>query len=320
MNKTLFNRLVAICLTISMLIISQTTAFAYSPEKFFNDPIEVITSVQSETDWFELSKLEGAYMYFHDTPKYTFTVNIYQGGKIEINNYDKILNIFQEKSTTTQMLNKTFSNIENSKKDLSYFKAIEIASRTGALLLETQNNPTIIHNSVTIAADTEAQIAAKIDTELTSIFGAPYSGKFRGSKYESGYTAYLYESMHFERYKSYSWPLNAGATLGAVASLMALPQSTVLLILTFVGTASTGYSLYADFTSNKYVANVHNNKEVKVMSVYPYRAGRSEYGYCYVGDKRAAYVSRNKVTKDYDFDDNSSLMSTGIYNYINFGY
>lgn len=102
MKKTLFNRLVATFLTISMLIISQTTAFASSPKEFFNDPIEVITSVQSEIDWLELSKLEGSYMYFHDTPKYTFTVNIYQGGKIEINNYDKISNIFQEKSTTTQ--------------------------------------------------------------------------------------------------------------------------------------------------------------------------------------------------------------------------
>lgn len=186
---------------------------------------------------------------------------------------------------------------------------------------DTQENVSLYEaETINTTRDSSTEIAAKVDAELTSIFGSPYTNTYRAYLKQDGYTAYLYETMYFERYKYTSWALNSGATLATVASLIALPESVCLQIFTFVGAAATGYSLYSDVTSNKYVADVHNSKSVRVSNTYPYRAGRTEYGYCYVGDKDAAYVSRNRVVEDSDFSDNTSLLQTGIYNYINSAY
>ncbi|MDO5714482.1 MAG: hypothetical protein Q4Q07_08625 [Tissierellia bacterium] len=83
-------------------------------------------------------------------------------------------------------------------------------------------------------------------------------------------------------------------------------------------TTATGVvSLVNSFTSYEYVANVHWNKEVKVGSIYPYRAGKTIKGRVLLGDSDAAY-RKGKTKQHSDFDNNKSLMRTGINNYINY--
>lgn len=285
-----------------------------------NVGVEIFVSTVTDDEVKEISRSNGMYMYFHDTPEYTIAINMYSSGILEIAKYDKInTSLNQKVGNVNEILSFSTSTLTAQNSE-SLFASLEQMTNAGALVLDENLDNMLYSNTTSTMGvnDDETEIAAKIDAELTSIFGSPYSNVYRDSLYSQGYTAYLYESMHFERYKHYSWFLNAGATLSAVAALISLPTSVVLKICTFVGTAATGYSLYSDITANKYVANVHNNKTVKVGTNYPYRAGRSEYGYCYVGDKSASYVSRDKVSQDYDFDDNEALMQTGIYNYINY--
>ncbi len=315
MKKSFIARSIAGLLMIALLM-PQTVAMAAT-----NDVgVETFVSTVTDDEAKEISRANGMYMYFHDTPEYTIAINIYASGILEIAKYDKVAESLNQKvGNVNEILGFSASTL-TAKNSESLFASLEQMTGAGSLVLD-ENLDNMLYSNTTSTmsvSDDESEIAAKIDTELTSIFGSPYSNKYRGSLTSQGYTAYLYESMHFERYKHYSWILNAGATLSAVAALISLPASTVLKICTFVGTAVTGYSLYSDMTANKYVANVHNNKIVKVGTIYPYRSGRSEYGYCYVGDKSAAYVSRDKVSKDFDFDDNNALLETGIYNYINY--
>ena len=314
MRNSFITRLLAVLL-MAVVLMPKNVAMAA-----MNDgDVETIISTVTDTEVEEISRIDGMYTYFHDTPEYTMAISVYASGTMEIAKYDKVAKTLNQKiesvSEVVSVATLTVQNPEN------LFASLEQMTNSGMIVLnENLDSMLYVENSGSMISvyDTESQIAAKIDAELTSIFGSPYSNKYRGSLSSQGYTAYLYESMHFERYKYYSWFLNAGATLSAVAALISLPASTVLKICTFIGTAATGYSLYSDMTANKYVANVHNNKTVKVGTNYPYRAGKSQYGYCYVGDKSAAYTSGNKVNKDYDFDDNNALMRTGINNYINY--
>lgn len=163
-----------------------------------------------------------------------------------------------------------------------------------------------------------ADIAKKIDNALIEMYGESYSEKQIASLTSKGYTAYLYRSMSFDRYKKTSWALAIGTTLANVASLMSLPQSTVLKILTFVKNAGTSvYKLAKNTDAYKYVANVNTYKEVKVKSLYPYRAAKTQYGIAYAGDNKTAAYIYNRTSQDSDFDDNTALMQKGIENYIN---
>lgn len=69
------------------------------------------------------------------------------------------------------------------------------------------------------------------------------------------------------------------------------------------------------FRSYEYVAEVLYTKTVKVGSIYPYTSGKTIKAKALVGDLRASYV-RGKTRKSQDFDNNRSLMITGINNYL----
>ena len=90
------------------------------------------------------------------------------------------------------------------------------------------------------------------------------------------------------------------------AEIMGVPQSVVAWIFYTTSSATGVISIINDVTGNKYYANVNYNKEVKVESVYPYRAGKTVYSYAYVGDKRAALVYR-KTRKNYDLDGQNKI-------------
>lgn len=315
MKKTFLARSIAFLLMVALLM---PQAVAMETKK--SGDVETFLSTETDNEVKEISRLNGMYMYFHDTPEYTIAINIYTSGRLEIAKFDKIDESLNQKvGNVTEILSLSTSIITTQNSE-NLFASLEQMVDEGALVLDENLDNMIYSNPASTMSvnDDEAEIAAKIDAELTSIFGSPYSSVYRDHLSSQGYTAYLYESMHFERYKHTSWFLDAGTSIVAIATTLAVSQSIVQKIFTLVGDAFTGLSLYNDVTSDQYVANVHNNKTVKVGTIYPYRAGRSEYGYCYVGDRAAAYKSRNKVKKDYDFDDDESLMQRGIYNFINY--
>ena len=267
----------------------------------------------------EITCINDVYMYYHDTSEYTLAINLYPSGRIEIGRNDKLNQSMNQKIDDIDNLSKQYNELKETQDVKTWFDSLELLiERDENILDDSLIKKTYSDEVNLISSDTE--IAKKIDAELSSIFGSPYSNKYLGKLTSQGYTAYLYETMCFERYKHNSWFLNAGSTLAAVASWMAIPQATALRIITFVGSVAAGYSVYKDLTANQYYANIHNNKTVKVGADYPYRAGKSQYGYCYIGDKGAEYVSINKVNKDSDFDNNTLLMQKGIDNQINYGY
>lgn len=81
-------------------------------------------------------------------------------------------------------------------------------------------------------------------------------------------------------------------------------------------TTATGVvSLLNSFNSYEYVANAHWNKEVKVGSIYLYRAGKTIEGRVLLGDNDASYRKGN-IRQHYDFDDNKALISPFFFFYI----
>lgn len=316
MNRKTSTRILSVLLALFLLI---PHALAAAPTS--SDDVSILSSRAAEGDTMELANVDGAYMYFHDTEAYTLAITVYCNQKVEIAKNDKIENVLLLKNCDLSDLQEAQFAVFASDSVDEVFSNMEAEINQSNFAFDTQENISLYEaETINTTRDSSTEIAAKVDAELTSIFGSPYTNTYRAYLKQDGYTAYLYETMYFERYNHISWTLDIGSSLVAVASVVKLPESICLRIFTFVGTALTGYSLYSDVTSNKYVANVHNSKSVRVSNTYPYRAGRTEYGYCYVGDRDAAYVSANRVTEDSDFSDNTSLLQTGIYNYINSAY
>lgn len=255
-------------------------------------------------EFIQLDEIDGVLYYFRDTSKFTVTITQYKSGYVEIAYKDKTNNSV-----------KVFDAGVKPRMNLNNFS--EISKLEGVDTLKVIE--TIDANTINYNRESEYEIAKRIDNKLSEYYGSPYYGKFRGSLTKEGYTANLYESMHFERYKYYNWFLIAGTAISTVATIVSWPASTIMRIFATYTTGTGVVAIINDFTSYEYVANAHWNKEVKVGSVYPYRAGKTINGRVILGDIDAAY-RKGTTRQDYDFDDNRLLMETGIYNYINYGY
>lgn len=123
--------------------------------------------------------------------------------------------------------------------------------------------------------------------------------------------------MHFECYNYSSWWLTSGTAIGIVATWLSCPVKVIQAICATYTTATGVVSLLNSFNSYEYVANAHWNKEVKVGSIYPCRAGKTIEGRVLLGDNDASYRKGN-IRQHYDFDDNKALMRKGIEKYIQY--
>lgn len=322
----IFKKIIALFL--SLVLTTSSFTFAHANNVKYDDENEFDTIIYEESDneIVELIELDGTYFYFQDTDEYTLSITKYPSGNVNVVKNDKLNNSLEESIITENQDNEIQMFSARDIDIISEMKLLSERVLDNQIELETdlshyfENVVTYDEEEVIIDGNIHSNrsVASLIDEELSGEFGSPYNDRLRGGLSYRGYSASLYESMHFTRSKYTSWFINAGTAVGIVASLMGIPTSLVLKIFTYTSIGVGVYSIIADVTGNKYYADVHNNKTVKVKDIYPYRAGRSEYGFCYVGDKSAAYQSRNKVRQDYDFDDNTGLMRKGIDNYIDF--
>lgn len=326
--------LVGILTVVTTFMTCITPAFAsnYEIQASDNEEIQVLLSYEENGEQTEISVYDGTYMYYNDANNCVVSINIYPDGYIDIAKNDKSLDYVESSiidstsENSIEMLNcddeETSTVIDemssfNESELLGFFEGIKENVLDGTIDLDERTEKNESEEEAYASRASSADIAKKIDKALTDEYGEPYSAKQIASLTSKGYTAYLYRSMSFDRYKKTSWALAIGTTLANVVSTLSLPQSTVLKILTFVKNAGTSvYKLAKSTDAYKYVANVNTYKEVKVKSLYPYRAAKTQYGTAYVGDKTAAYIY-NKTSKDSDFDNNTTLMQKGIENYIN---
>lgn len=245
------------------------------------------------------------YMYFHDTAEYAISIIKYSSGRVEIAKNDKNAGVLSETVTSVDALN-------DFEPTMNGFLSIEGEVCAGLCEMQVTQNS---EPEVRIMSMSSSSIGSKIEAELEDIYGSEYGYTYRAGKTSQGYTGALYERMYFSYSKYYSWAINAASTLAAVVSLLMLPESTVLKIITFVGTAATGYSVYQDLTANKYSTYVNYNKIVTVKGTNTINVDKSIFGYSYIGDKSAAFVYSSTSKHQY-YDNNSKLLELGIENYI----
>lgn len=269
--------------------------------------VEIIFEETTESEQIEVSSITDTYMYFHDTSEYTISILKYSNGQVEIAKNDKDAGVLSETVTSVDAIDDFETTPEG-------FLSIEEAVCAGLCEMQVTRDS---EPEVGMTSVARSSVGSKIEEELEGIYGSEYGYTYRAGKTSQGYTGSLYERMYFSYSKYYSWVINAGSTLAAVASLLALPESVVLQIITFVGVAATGYSVYKDITANKYSTYVNYNKIVTVKGTNTINVDKTIFGYSYIGDRSAAFTYSSTSKQQY-YDNNSKLLDLGIENYISY--
>ena len=158
---------------------------------------------------------------------------------------------------------------------------------------------------------------SKINNSLAEVYGAQYTNKYLTSMTRDGYTGYLYEHMTFGSSPKTSFFFNALASIGIVATAVGTPITGLLGIAAWISAAGGAYQLLKPTDFDQWNSTVYLQKEVKVGTVYPYRAFYDRSLISVTGDRGNAALSSVKSTyKSSDYDNNSSILNTGITNYI----
>lgn len=321
--KKFYNRLLSFVLAMVMCFMIPVNSFVFAQEsnkgRLIDNKLVDIghdNELEEYEIWETYDEKDGVKYYFKDTPQYT--INIIGDANIHVYFKDKSKNTLKvyENNQNTITQNSTLNNIKIDLPDFSSgLNDKDIEQYVSNCELKEEYNVSDFEINEFRASDYE--IARRIDKKLSEYYGSTYSSKLIDSMSEQGKYAKLYERMHFERYKYHNWWLDAGTAIGLVATVVSWPATTIAAICATYTTATGVISLVNSFRSYEYVANVHWNKEVKVGSIYPYRAGKTTKGRVLLGDKDAAY-KKGKTTKHSDFDDNKGLMRIGINNYIEY--
>lgn len=323
--KKLLSMFVVIVLLISNISI---VAEAKNISSFDNN-VKILKSEENNDEKIEISSTDKTIEYYYENNDFIIAISQLPNGKFDIVKNDKTINEVTQDFVEIDEIRKLVKystdyniSVNNVSEELLFTEIKELLQNKELILKNVVDieNKVINEKANTIESYLAGiDIAEKIDNALSECYGYPYSERSLDSLTQNGYTAYLTESMHFERYKHYSWFIDAYTTITAVSGWMGITQATVMQIFyTIFNTAISAYSIANDVTGNKYVANVHYNKMVRVFSIYPYRAGKTIPGYAYVGDRDASYEQKGSIREDNDFNENRTLMETGINNYINY--
>lgn len=317
----LYKKMLSLMMVVIICVINSINIFAYSErieEDIQNISLEKEHDFEFENDevWETFDEIDGVRYYFKDTPNYTLNI-------ID-NNITKQV-YFKDKNSETikvyeDILESTMNNyILNNVKDVLYNSKIHLKEQDIEYYVsefDLKEEYNIREFEMSTLRSSDGEVARRIEEKLSEYYGDPYSNKFIDSMNEQGKYAKLYESMHFEGYKNNKWLIDAGTAIGVVSSLVSWPASTIMSIFNVYTTSTGVISIVNSFDTYECIGNVHWNKEVKVGSVYPYRAGKTIKGRVLLGDLDASY-RKGRTNEHRDFDDNKSLMSTGIDNYIN---
>ncbi|MCX8074333.1 MAG: hypothetical protein N2749_01945, partial [Clostridia bacterium] len=198
-------KILSTMLAISMIFISiPIHASEKSDGKIQKIDMKILKQFETSEEKVEICEINGVIYYYKDTIDKTITITKDLNGKIYISCKNKEINKLKTGEIELKYrypkinLLEEFNNIVNS---LSF----DDKSFTNTVSLDKMQYTT---------KESEYEIAKRIDDKLKSVYGSPYNDKYISSLSELGETAYLYESMHFERYKYRSWALNAGTAIG----------------------------------------------------------------------------------------------------------
>ncbi|MBU5438794.1 hypothetical protein KQI42_12270 [Tissierella sp. MSJ-40] len=282
----------------------------FASEMSLNPNIEIIESIENDGIVIkEITKIGDTYYYYEDNDNFTLSISENVNGYAEINMKDKL---------EPNLINSTIINDRTEDFNIENFDVLRTDVLNNKIKLDKQLSVDFNENiTQPIELSTDSSIASKITADLESYYGKEYSSKYLRSLVYRGYTGKLYESMHFEMYKHYSWDVYAGMSVSAIAALVSWPTTVINTVFTIVSLGTGGYGVIKDVTANEYVSKVHYNKIVEVRNIYPYRAGKTINRRSYVGDRSAASQYKSERA-DYDFNDNEALLRKGIDNYIQF--
>jgi hypothetical protein len=261
----------------------------------------------------EISEYNGVVYYFEKSDEYIITIDMDLNNDMHVNKKNNI-----EKDNTF------YSTVLKPNKKIVGDKSMQLDNKI-TLIKETRDG--VVNEKIFLKAkkyetnnsivenQKSSTVAEKIGEALEDKYGSEYSNRLIGGRTEQGIYAKLYESKSFYMNKSFNYFAASGTAVGLVALFWGMPQNTIAWICYCYTTGTGVLAVFNDVTGNKYTANVNYNKRVKINSTYPYRAGKTIYSYALVADK-AAHLDYRKVRKNFDFDDNILLLSTGIENYL----
>ena len=300
-------------LALLMIFTSSITVFAYpqlTEEYIFNTLYESY----SNDSIIDLSEYNGVYYYYEQNGSTVIsmrknidgTVDIYnnEGGN-EIKSYtidhNTIVSKYNSKlkSSTTNNLLELFSKIK-----LEIINDNIIPNKVKEI-----NNKLSTNNNLKAGG-----IDSLCEDTLIEEFGNEYNDKYITSLTERGYTAKLYEYMSFGFYKDGNKYINAIIDISELAaSFFTLPK--IISAILFVKTVNGIVYALADQSIASYSTTVYFDKYGKVNNILRYRAGKNEDGTVFIGDK-SSYYRYGNTSKDYIFDNNTSILQKAIDNHI----
>lgn len=311
-------RLISFIIAIAMLISLSVPAFAVESESIpANDPVIASEATATDTYLAQYDQVGDALYYYEETDEYIMAIGV-------LGNISDYSIRYKENPNA---IYSGISNIENSgamarteTTDEDAINSIKKALLENAMPLQQTIQVSEIVESNGQTRSVNSDHADKI-MNLLYDEGWPtsYVNYLRASMTQDGVTANLYHSVTYSISEKSSWFALASTALSALMTLTSLPAGTLRLVVTLVLTASGIYVTLKDVTIAKYNVYAYGTKKVVVGEVQPYWAGRTV---CWTGIAAdlGATLDFEYENKHSDYDDNTGLLETGLYNYFNSSY
>lgn len=279
----------------------------------------------------ESFELNGVQYFYEDTNNYTLSITKAPNGEESIAYKDKLSSnddeiYYQYTPGTTENKNsqataKEISSLNaTEERELNTIKEKVLNNEITLEKHSIKDFATVTHSNESkdaslLAADTSS--VSKVNYSLSQVYGEQYVNKYLTSLTKDGYTGYLYQHMTFGATPKTSFAFDALAAIGIVATAVGTPISTLLGIAAWVSAVGGSYQLLKPTSFDTWTAKVYYQKEVKVGTIYPYRSFYDLTLQAVTGSQGYAALSEVKSTyKSSDYDNNTSILSTGIANYI----
>lgn len=264
------------------------------------------SDVSEQINGEKITKLDNTEYYMDYTDNYNIIIGKLSNGNLDIAYYDKV----------NDLLYHSFIKNEHTKlaKNDFYIK-IKSDILNQELKLETIDQSAFTSNVVLSRSSPGEYIWAELlrkgwkDPQTTVIMRETRNGNNGELELSTSYS-------FVERINIFTGAI--GATAGLIAARLGLDPNLALSIGVFVWSAvQNAYVLLFDQNFEEYNVFAYENKFVYVNNSYQYRAGRTVKWIAACGDEGTTFKYKSDKSV-YDFYDNTSLMNTGFYNYLNY--
>ncbi len=311
-------RFISIVLVIAMLFSLSVPAFAAENNAIQpNDPIIVSEARSKDSYITQFDQIGDALYYYEETDEYIVAIGVLD----DVTDYSIR---YKNNPATIYYGVSTFEDVSNNARTTATTKEKILSIKEDLLgnklpLQQTMTIPT----SATTNTQTRSVDSDHADKFMDLLYDAgwptSYVNYLRDSMTQNGVTANLYHSVTYSISEKSSWFAIASTALSVLMTLTSLPAGTLRLVVTLVLTASGVYVTAKDVTIAKYNVYAYGTKRVVIGNVQPYWAGRTV---CWTGIAAdlGATLDLEYDNKHSDYDDNTGLLETGLYNYFNSSY